>query len=38
MGKKLHVDLKENSYDIFIEKGILNLLGEKIKDICHNRW
>lgn len=33
MGKKLHVDLKENSYDIFIEKGILNLLGEKIKDI-----
>jgi len=33
MGKKLHVDLKENSYDIFIEKGILKLLGEKIKSI-----
>lgn len=33
MERKLHVDLQENSYDIFIEKGILSLLGEKIKSI-----
>jgi len=33
MEKKLHVELKENSYDIFIEKGILSRLGEKIKSI-----
>lgn len=33
MGRKLYVDLKENSYNIFIEKGILNTIGEKIKDI-----
>jgi len=33
MGRKLHVELQENSYDIFIEKGILSLLGEKIKSI-----
>lgn len=33
MSKKLFVDLKENSYNILIEKGILNRLGEEIKKI-----
>lgn len=33
MGRKLHVELQENSYDIFIEKGILSRLGENIKNI-----
>ncbi|MDS0525540.1 3-dehydroquinate synthase [Clostridium sp. SHJSY1] len=33
MGRKLYVDLKENSYNIFIEKGILNKIGKKIKEI-----
>lgn len=33
MAKKLFVDLKENSYNILIEKGILNRLGEEIKKI-----
>lgn len=33
MGRKLYVDLNENSYNIFIEKGILNTIGQKIKDI-----
>jgi len=31
--KKLFVDLKENSYNILIEKGLLNKLGEELKNI-----
>ena len=31
MAKKLFVNLKENSYNILIEKGILHRLGEEIK-------
>ena len=31
--KKLFVDLKENSYNIFIEKGLIDRIGEKIKEI-----
>ncbi|MDD5793412.1 3-dehydroquinate synthase [Clostridium sp. HCP1S3_B4] len=31
--KKLFVDLKENSYNIFIEKGLIDRIGEKIKKI-----
>lgn len=31
--KKLFVDLKENSYNILIEKGLLDNLGKAIKDI-----
>lgn len=33
MKKKLFVDLKENSYNILIEKGLLNKLGEELKNI-----
>lgn len=33
MGKKLFVDLKENSYNIIIEKGLFNRLGEEIKKV-----
>lgn len=33
MGRNLYVDLGENSYNIFIEKGILNKLGEEIKKL-----
>ena len=31
--KKLFVDLKENSYNIFIEKGLIDRIGEKIREI-----
>jgi 3-dehydroquinate synthase len=31
--KNLFVDLKENSYNILIEKGLLNKLGEELKNI-----
>ena len=33
MKKNLFVDLKENSYNILIEKGLLNKLGEELKNI-----
>lgn len=33
MEKKLFVDLKENSYNILIEKGLINRLGKEIKKI-----
>ncbi|MDC0801384.1 3-dehydroquinate synthase [Clostridium paraputrificum] len=33
MKKKLFVDLKENNYNILIEKGLLNKLGEELKNI-----
>ncbi len=33
MGKKLYVDLGENSYNIIIEKGLLDKIGEEIKNI-----
>ena len=33
MRKELYVDLKENSYNIVIEKGLLSKLGEEIKNI-----
>lgn len=33
MRKELHLDLKENSYDIIIEKGLLNNLGNEVKKI-----
>jgi 3-dehydroquinate synthase len=33
VSKELFVDLKENSYNILIEKGILNRLGEEIKKL-----
>ena len=37
MAKKLFVDLKENSYNILIEKGILNRLGEEIKKLYNGK-
>lgn len=33
MGKKLYVDLGENSYNIIIEKGLLDRIGDEIKKI-----
>ena len=33
MKRNLFVDLKENSYNILIEKGLLNKLGEELKNI-----
>ncbi|MDD6794285.1 MAG: 3-dehydroquinate synthase [Clostridiaceae bacterium] len=33
MAKNLYVDLKENSYNIKIEKGLLNKIGKEIKSI-----
>ena len=33
MKKNLFVDLKENSYNILIEKGLVNKLGEELKNI-----
>lgn len=33
MRKELYVDLKEYSYNIFIEKGLLNNLGNEIKNV-----
>lgn len=33
MRKELYVDLKEDSYNIFIEKGLLNNLGNEIKNV-----
>jgi 3-dehydroquinate synthase len=37
VAKKLFVDLKENSYNILIEKGILNRLGEEIKKLYNGK-
>ncbi|WP_143316631.1 3-dehydroquinate synthase [Clostridium sp. HBUAS56017] len=37
MARKLYVDLKENSYNIFIEKGILDKIGVKIKNIYNGK-
>jgi len=31
--EKLHINLEEKSYDIFIEKGILNKVGDYISKI-----
>ncbi|MBE6049671.1 MAG: 3-dehydroquinate synthase [Clostridium sp.] len=33
MGRNLYVDLGENSYNILIEKGLLNRIGEEVKNI-----
>lgn len=35
--KKIHVDLKENSYNILIEKGLIDNLGEAIKEIYNGK-
>lgn len=35
--KKLFVDLKENSYNILIEKGLLNNLGKTIKEVYRGK-
>jgi 3-dehydroquinate synthase len=37
LGKELYVDLKENSYSIFIENGILNRIGKEIKNIYNGK-
>lgn len=34
---KMTVDLKEKSYPIYIEKGILSCAGAYIKEICHGK-
>ena len=34
---KMTVDLKEKSYPIYIEKGILSRAGAYIKEICHGK-
>lgn len=37
MAKNLFVDLKENSYNILIEKGILNKIGDEIKKLYNGK-
>lgn len=37
MGRNLYVDLGENSYNILIEKGLLNRIGKEIKNIYNGK-